>query len=457
MRTKLADGVGSKHFYKTVAALVIPMALQNLINVGVQSADVFMLGLVSEEVLSAASLAGQVQFVMTLFFFGLSSGAMVLTAQYWGKGDMRAIEKVLAITMRISAGVALAFFLAAELMPQHLMRVFTPNAELVQMGVQYLRVVAPSYLFMAFTNIYLNIMRSVEKVVVATIVYFISLLCNVAFNAVLIFGLLGFPAMGITGAALGTTAARFVEVIIVGIYAARNKVLRLRPADLVRRHRTLTKDFIKYAAPTTINELLWGLAMSTMAVIIGRLGTAAVAANSVAQVVRQLATVVSFGVANAAAIMVGKAIGAGDAPRAETTAARLIRVSLITGVLGSVLVLVIRPLVVSVMSLSPAAADVLQFLLLWIAAYVMGQALSTTMVVGIFRGGGDTRFGLFMDFAVMWGGSILWGALGAFVFKLPVKVVFMILLCDEFIKIPIVIARYKSRRWLRNVTRTVTD
>lgn len=443
----------SRVFYRTVAALVVPMALQNLINVGVQSADVVMLGRVGEEVLSAASLAGQVQFVMMLIFFGLSSGAAVLCAQYWGKGDTRTIEKVMSIALRIAACVALVFFTAAMLIPITLMRIFTPDAEVIAYGVQYLRYAAPGYLIIAFTNTYLNIMRSVEKVIISTIVYFISLVVNVILNAVLIFGLLGVPAMGIAGAALATTLARAVELLIVVGYAVHNPILRLHKKDFFTSHGQLLKDFLRYAMPTTLNEMLWGLAISANAVIIGHLGAQAVAANSVAQVVRQLATVVSFGVANAAAILVGKAIGAGDEPLARRNASRMLRLSFFTGLVGGGLILLIRPFVANTMNLSPEADGYLRYLLLLMSVYVVFQALTGCLVVGILRGGGDTRFGLFLDAGTMWGFSIVWAALAAFVFHAPIEVVFAIILCDEAIKVPIGLLRYKSGRWLRNVTR----
>ncbi len=446
-----------KTFYRSVFALVIPMALNNLINVAVQSADVIMLGMVGEVVLSASSLAGQVQFIMMLILFGLASGASVLTAQYWGKGDLRAIEKVMAITLRISMVVALVFFCAAMFFPYQLMRIFTPEADVAAYGVQYLRAIAPSYLIIGFTNIYLNIMRSTEKVIISTVTYSVSLVVNISLNALLIFGLWVFPRMGIQGAALATTLARVAELAIVVVYAGRNKFIRLRFKDFLRRHTVLTRDFIRYALPTTLNETVWSLGISANAVIIGHLGAQAVAANSVAQVVRQLATVVSFGVANAAAILIGKALGGGDAAGAKLAAGKLIRLSLITGGAGAGLILVIRPFVVAGMNLSAQASDYLSFLLLVMCVYVLAQAFCATMVVGIFRGGGDTRFGLFLDFATMWCFSILLAALGAFVFGWPIQVVFAVILMDELVKVPLCIWRYRAGRWLRNVTREKVD
>lgn len=452
-QTKGVALASNKTFYRTVLGLVVPMALQNLINVAVQSGDVIMLGIVGEKVLSAASLAGQVQYVMMLLFFGLSSGAMVLAAQYWGKGDVRTIEKILGITLRLSFSAALVFFAAAMLVPGHLMRIFTTDAEIVEYGIVYLRLVAPGYLFTAFTNNYLNIIRSVEKVIFSTVVYFLSLGIDLILNAIFIFGLFGFPALGIAGAAASTSVTRGIELVLVLIYALRNPVLRLRAKDIFSREKQLTKDFFHYAAPTIANEFLWGLGMAANAVIIGHMGAAAVAANSVAQVVRQLATVVCFGMANATAIMVGKAIGSGNEQLAKQYAARLIRLTVLTGLAGAAVIFSIRPLVISLMNFSAQANEYLTFLLVCMSAYVIAQAYNATMVVGIFRGGGDTRFGLFVDVSTMWGGSILWAALAAFVFRLPVKWVLAIILLDEFLKIPLTTLRYKSRRWLRNITR----
>ncbi|MDL2254476.1 MATE family efflux transporter [Ruminococcaceae bacterium OttesenSCG-928-I18] len=445
--------INKKQFYRQVAALVVPIALQNLINVGVQSADVIMLGRVGEIVLSGASLAGQVQFVLMLLFFGLASGGSVLTAQYWGKGDRRTIEKVLAITLKISMAASFVFFFAAFFFPEVLMRIFTPEAEVIAAGVVYLRIIAPSYLFMGFTNIYLNIMRSVERVVVATAVYFISFVTNVVLNALLIFGLLGFPAMGIAGAALGSTLARALELVIVIVYAARNPDIRLRPKDYTRRHRALFKDFFKYSMPTTVNELLWGMAMSANAVIIGHMGAAAVAANSVTNVTRQLATVVCFGLASATAILLGKTIGAGETAKADVFAKLLVRITMIAGVAGGGLILVIRPLVLHIMNLSAAAQDYLSFMLYFLCIYVVASAFNTVIIVGVLRAGGDTRFGLYVDMTTMWGGSILLGALAAFVFGFPVKAVLLILYCDEFLKLIPCFLRYRGKKWLRNVTR----
>ena len=443
-----------RSFYKSVFFLVLPMALQNLINVAVTSADVIMLGQVGETVLSAASLAGQVQFIMTLVFFGLTSGAAVLTAQYWGKGDTRTIEKVMGIAMRFSLMVGLAFTLAAWLIPEVLMSIYTSEPEVISEGCKYLRIVAVAYIPISITTIYLNIMRSVERVVISTVVYLISLVTNVILNAVFIFGLFGLPAMGIMGAALATMIARFVELAIVLFYSKKmNRTIRFRISDLFVRDGFLFRDFLRYSIPVVLNELMWGAGASMNSAVIGHLGSAATAANSVAQVTRQLATVVAFGIANAAAIMIGKAIGAGDVERAKNYGARFTKLTLLAGVAGAVVVLIVRPIVMASMTLSPEAEGYLSMMMLVMSYFVIGQAYNTTMVVGVFRAGGDTRFGLALDVISMWCCSILLGAIAAFVLKWSVPVVYIILMSDEVLKVPFTTWRYKTRVWLKNVTR----
>ena len=456
LRKKEQDRLGIEwgSFYRTVIALVVPMALQNLINVGVTAADVIMLGAVGEDALSGASLAGQVQYIMTLFLFGLTSGATVLTAQYWGKGDKDAIEKILGIAVKTAVFVTALFTAAALVVPALLLRVFTSDPVVIAEGVKYLRVVAFTYIMIGITQAYLYIMRSVERVIVATVVYLLSLICNIIMNSIFIFGLFGLPAMGISGAALGTLCARILEVVLVAGYARFfNKDIKLRLRYVLHTDKVLFGDFMKYALPVVINEVMWGLGTAANTAILGHMGSPVVAANSVAQVARQLATVVSFGLSSAAAIYLGKTIGEKRMEHARAYAKRFIGLSLIMGVLGGAVILIASPVASAFLSLSAEAKDYLRIMFFVMSYFVVGQAFNTTMVVGIFRSGGDTRFGLILDVSTMWCCSILLGFLAAFVFKLSVPVVYMILMSDEIIKIPITFWRYRSCKWLRDVTR----
>lgn len=452
--TNINDKQEKKAFYKLVFTLVFPMALQNLINVGVTSADVIMLGKVGETALSASSLAGQLQFIMTLIFFGLTSGAAVLTAQYWGKKDIRTIEKILAITMRYALLVSIVFTLAALFFPVPIMKIYSSELDVIKEGAEYLRIIGLSYIFIAITMIYLNVMRSVERVIISTVVYSASLVVNVIFNSIFIFGLFGLEPMGVRGAALATLIARICELLIVWFYAKKiNTEVRFHVKNLFVSDKLLMKDFFTYSIPVMLNELLWGAGTSANAAIIGHLGSSVVAANSVTQVTRQLAMVIAFGIANATAIIIGKAIGEQKEELAKVYAKRFVRLTLIVGVIGSLVILVVSQIAQSQMTLSQDARYYLKIMMFVMSYFALCQAYNSTMVVGVFRAGGDTKFGLFIDGVTLWGCSILFGALAAFVWKLPVPIVYMIIMSDEVIKIPLCTIRYKSYKWVRNVTR----
>lgn len=437
-------------------ALVIPMALQNLINTGVSACDVFMLGKVGETALSASSLARQVQYIMSLFLFGLTSGATVLTAQYWGKGDKKTIERILAMGMCMAVAVTAIFTLVSLLMPVTLIRIFTNESEVIREGVKYLRIVAFSYIAIGITDVYLYIMRSVERIKVATAVYLSSLICNVILNAVFIFGMFGCPAMGIRGAALATLLARILELILVIGYAKiYNREILFRMKYFFHMDSGLLKDFLVCAVPVILNEVLWGIANSASTAILGHMGSAAVAANSVAQVTKEMSMVVSFGISNAAAIYLGKTIGEKKYEHARAYAERFIKLSILLGIGSAVIILLSSQMILMVMAMTPLTKDYLRFMMFVMAYYAVAQTLDETVIVGIFRSGGDTRFGLIIDLTAMWGCSVLLGAAAAFVFHCSVPVVYALLMSDELVKIPIIWGRYKNCSWIRNITREI--
>ena len=443
-----------KLFYKNVIMLMLPIALQNLINVGISSIDVIMLGRVGEDVLSGASLGSQINFIMSLFLFGLMSGSSVLIAQYWGKKDSEPIKTVFGIAMKVSAAIGIVFFAVTMAIPGTLMRIFTNDLQVLGYGVEYLRIVCWSYLMIPLTMTYLNTMRSMEEVIVATVAYLASMVTNIIVNAFLIFGIAGLPKLGIRGAAIGTVVARAAELIIVIVHnCVKNKTLPFRFSYLTRKNRLLWKDFLSYSVPVMANELIWGAGVSAISAVLGHMGSSVVAANSVAQVVRQLAMVVGFGISSTTAIMLGKTIGAGEKKLAELYAKRFLFLSVATGLLGAVVVLIARPICLATLVLTPQARKYLNFMMYIMSYFVIGQSVNTTIVVGICRSGGDTRFGLVLDTVFLWGVAILGGFLSAFVFKWGVYVTYIILLGDEVIKVPITLWRYRTKKWLKNVTR----
>ena len=441
-------------FYKNVFALVLPMALQNLINVGVTSADVIMLGKVGEIALSSSSLAGQIYFILSLILFGLTSGAAVITSQYWGKKDIDTIEKVLGIALQFGVVLGLVFCAVSQMMPETLMKIFTSEPEVIESGAAYLKIVSWSFPLASGTLVFLNIMRSVEKVIISTVVYLVSLIFNVIFNAVFIFGLGPAPEMGVEGAAVATLLARVVEVIIVlGYCKFFKQTIHVRMKYLLSRDKTLMGDFKVYALPVVLNELAWGVGMSAVAAVIGHMGSAAVAANSVTQVTRQLSQVVIFGIANATAIILGRTIGENKEELARIYGDRLVKLSAILGLFASGVVFCVGPIAKRFLTLSPQAGEYLSQMMLIMTFYVICQAIDVTYIVGVFRAGGDTRVGLILDAVSLWGICIPLGFIAAFILELPVWAVYLCLTCDEMLKLPFSHYRYKSGKWLKNITR----
>ena len=441
-------------FKKTVLAFLLPMAIQNLINVAISSTDVIMLGRYSEVTLSASSLASQIQFILILLLFGIGSGATVLTAQYWGKKDIKSIEKVMAISIKVAFTLSLFFFVFAFFFSKNAMRLFTNDKSTILEGIKYLKIVSFSYLTTSISIVYLVTMRSVERVVISTVTYATSFVSNFIINYLLIFGNFGFPKLGIRGAAIGTLIARLIELGIVFYYNSKNHYfVSIKWKYIKSLDPILKKDFLKYSSPTMMNELLWASGTATGVAILGRLGNSIVAANSITSVVRQLAMVFAFGLANTAAIMVGKEIGKKDFHTAEIYSKKLLLYSFLSSLLGVALLLIAKPFIIKKFSLNIEVENYLNFTLNILFYYIPLQSISAVLIVGVFRAGGDTKFALIADILPLWCGSVLISAFAAFYLNLPTKIIYLLIMSDEIIKQPLIIWRYRSKKWINNVTR----
>lgn len=443
----------AKTFYKSLRHVVGPMALQNLISAAVNSADVIMLGYVGQTAIAATSLAGNVAFIMFMISTGLSSGLVMLAAQYWGKKDTDSIKTLLGIALRICCSVEIIVAIIAAVYPRILMLIFTSDPTMITEGCKYLRAVSISYVCLSFSQMYQAGFKSIERVKIVTITSTMTLFLNIGLNATFIFGLFGVPKMGIIGVGIATSIARFVEMIVCFIYAHFQKDVHFSIACIFRRNKLLTKDFFKYSLPAVGNELVWGAAFAMYSVIMGHLGEDIVAANSVVNTVRQLASVLMFGTAYGGAIVLGKDMGAGKMDVAERNASRLARVTILFGVFGAILLICLYPVLPYIANLNETAAHYRNVILFINSYSVIGAATNTVLICGIFRAGGDSKFGFFADTINMWCVSVPLGLLAAFVFKLPPLWVYFILYLDEFEKIPFVIRHYFKKGWLRNITR----
>ena len=449
-----AEEMKGRGMYRRLLRLTWPIVLQNLLSALVNSADVVMLNFVGQESLAAVSLAAQYANVLFSVFYGLGTGATILCSQYYGKGDLRAIHVVEGIALRFSIAITGLFALAALTVPEALMRLFTPDEALIRIGADYFRFVAPAYLCWSVTEVYLAVLRSAGRVVVSTALNAAAFGLNILLNAVFIFGLLGTPKMGARGVALATTVSRAVQLLLVLAVSARSRDIKLRFSYLFVRHPALFRDFLRMALPAIANDVVWGAAYSTYSVIIGRyLGTDMVAANSFATLVHNFGTVLCFGVASAGGILLGQLIGDNRMREAEDAAKKLIILTVLFGLMGGLIVLGAMPLVLRFARLTDLGLRYLRVMLLINSYYVMGAAVNTTLIVGIFRAGGDSRWGLWCDLIDMWCYAVPLGFLSAAVLRLPPLWVYFLLCTDEFVKWPWVIRHYKSKKWLRNITR----
>lgn len=446
--------IKEKGFYKSFIALVIPIALQNLITYTLNFMDTLMLGFLGENELAASSLANVPFFVFSLFVFGLISGSNVMISQYWGKGDRRTINSIIGLGLisafAISAIVACGIFL----FPRQVMRVLTNDKVLIDLGSKYIKIVSVSYVFTAITAAYTGTMRSLENVRIGLLVNCVGVLSNILFNWILILGKLGAPALGMEGAAIATVIARIIELLIVIIYEQFfNRHFKLDYKALLRPHKKLISDFIRFATPVVMNETLWSAGTSMYALIFGRMSPAIVAGHTIAMNVDRFFQLVLFAFAHAAAVMVGKEIGLSKTETAYKKARFLLVLSFTYGIFSGVLMIITRRVILDFFNVSEQARYTAALLTLILAILLPMRTFNTCNIVGILRAGGDVRFALLSDILPLWFLSVPLTFLTALVFELPLIIVFSVMLFEEIIKFVVGLWRFKSRRWMRNITR----
>ena len=440
-------------FYRHIFRLVLPIVIQNLLSAAVSSADVVMLNYVGQSSISAVSLASQYANVLFMVFYGLGTGATMLCAQYYGKGDMKAIQVVEGIAMRFSLGFAFLFAGAAFFFPEGMMRLFTNDGELLALGASSLRCMSVSYLCWGITEVYLAVLRSIGRVTISTLMNVLAFSLNIILNAVFIFGLFGAPKLGAMGVAIATSASRMIELAACFAVSHFSRDIKLDFRYLFSKNRLLFSDFIRLSLPAMGNDIIWSVGFSMYSVIMGHMGTDAVAANSFVVVVRNFGTILCFGMASAGGILLGNVIGENKLEEAEKDAKKLMKLTIITGAIGGLIVLAATPFVLKYATLTENAMHYLKYMLLINTYYVMGAAVNTTLIAGVFRAGGDSRFGFICDAIDMWCYAVPLGFLAAFALKLPVLWVYFLLCTDEFVKWPWVIRHYRSGKWLNNITR----
>lgn len=435
---------------KEIVRLALPIALQQFMTALVGACDAIMLGKLSQDAMSAVSLATQVTFVFNLFMFAFMAGENMFVAQYYGKGDYTGIFQVFSLVTKICGCIAVVFLAGTLFFPEQLMRILTNEETLIVLGSEYLRVIGISYVFSGIAQIFLAIMKNCGAVNMSTLINGVMVILNIALNAVFIFGLSGFPKMGIKGAALATVLATVVQFLwSVGYVLCRIRAVKF---SLRSCEKKLFGRFWQKTVPLLINNLAWGIGFSMYSVIMGHLGTDAVAANGIANISKNLVVCFCLGLGNAGSIIVGNRLGADRLQEAKEVGETLTKTAIIAGIVSGLVLIALSPFITKMVDLTPTARGYLQKMLLISSYYIAGKSVNCMTIGGIFAAGGDSKFGMLCDSVTLWCIIVPLGCICAFILKLPVMVVYFVLNLDEIIKLPVVYKHYKKYKWIKNLT-----
>lgn len=435
---------------KEIVRLALPIALQQFMTALVGACDAIMLGKLSQDAMSAVSLATQVTFVFNLFMFAFMAGENMFVAQYYGKGDYTGISQVFSLVTKICGCIAVVFLAGTLFFPEQLMRILTNEETLIVLGSEYLRVIGISYVFSGIAQTFLAIMKNCGAVNMSTLINGVMVILNIALNAVFIFGLSGFPKMGIKGAALATVLATVVQFLwSVGYVLCRIRAVKF---SLRSCEKKLFGRFWQKTVPLLINNLAWGIGFSMYSVIMGHLGTDAVAANGIANISKNLVVCFCLGLGNAGSIIVGNRLGADRLQEAKEVGETLTKTAIIAGIVSGIVLIALSPFITKMVDLTPTARGYLQKMLLISSYYIAGKSVNCMTIGGIFAAGGDSKFGMLCDSVTLWCIIVPLGCICAFILKLPVMVVYFVLNLDEIIKLPVVYKHYKKYKWIKNLT-----
>lgn len=447
-------------FYRRLWTLAAPMILQNIITTSLGFADIFMVGLLGNAEMAAATAANVPVFIIQVVIFGFQSGIAVLVSQYWGRGDTDSINRCLGVALYAVTGFSTLLALITFLFPAQVLRLITPNEELVDLAVRYIQIVGFSYIFNGISSIYAGIQRSTEYPKFGMLLFGVSMCVNTFLNFVLIFGHFGAPAMGITGAAVATLTSRVVEFVIAAVFALSSRRLPLRWSCILRPGRAIVRSFLTYSTPVVCNEAMWSIGTSMLTVIMGHMANSQdmLAAYALVGNIDKLSTVVCFGLAGSAAVIVGKEIGQGHSrERVYEVSWTLLLVSMLVGGAVMALLLVLlptffRPVLFPLFQLAPGAAEAATYLAVVYAVFMPMRAFDITNITGVLRAGGDARVASLIDIGPLWLAAIPLMALTGLVLHAPTWVVCIAMQAENLLKCPIGLIRFHSRKWINDVT-----
>lgn len=446
--------IEDKAFLRKAAMIALPVAMQGMLNTVVNLVDNLMIGNLGSTAIASVGLANKVFFVFTLLVFGVVSGSGILAAQYWGNGDVKNIRKVLGLALIIAVSAALIFLIPARLNPKMLMGIFTTSEASIDMGASYLMVVALSYPFTAVSNTYVAMLRAVNRVKAPVIISCFTILINITFNYILIYGKFGAPAMGVVGAAIATLIARMVETTaLLGVVYIGKTPLACRIKELFGYSKEFLKQFFVTAAPVIANEFVWGLGTAVYSMAYGRMGDEAVAAITIATTIQDIVVVLFQGLSAATAVILGNEMGAGKLKRAERYAKNFFILQFLVMLAAALICLGIRWNIIGLYQpgISDAVAmDVNRCLIMFIC-FMPVKMFNYINIVGVLRSGGDTKMCLFIDTSGVWLIGVPLAFIGGLWWKQPIYIVYGLVMVEEIYKAILGYIRYRQKKWLRNL------
>ncbi len=439
-------------FYKQVAGIAIPIALQGFITTGVNMMDTIMVGAVGETQLSAVSLANQFFMIFHIFCMGIGMGASVLIARYYGMGDKESLKKTIAIMVRLCVGIATLFCIVTITFPEWIMRIYTVEEGIITHGIPYLRYSVVIYFLLGLSLTCTIVLRNVDQVRLPLYTSIAAFFINVGANYIFIFGKLGFPRMEVVGAALGTMIARIFEfVIICGYLFFRDQAIGIRMKDLVMKVGSLWKEYIRISIPVLISDGILAIGNNSVAMVIGRLGESFVAANAVTSVTQQLSTTVIQGFSQAGAIITGYTIGGGNREKAKEQGYAFLGIGILFGIIATAIILLISEPMIAAYNLSLQTQGIARELMRAISLVVFFQATNSIMTKGVLRGGGDTKVLMLADNIFLWAVSIPLGVIAGLVLHMPAFWIYFFLKSDQILKAFWCVIRLQSGKWIKKI------
>ena len=448
----------SSSLYKRIFFLAAPMALQNIIAYSVGMADNLMVGSLGELALSGVYVANQLQNILHMLTTGLGASLIILASQYWGRNDEKNTRAIVGIGLKFSVAAAFIFLILTLLFPNQILNLFTNEAAVHQEALQYLKIIRYTYIFFAITQILIAAMRCVEQVRIGLILSALTFFVNVSLNWILIYGKLGFPALGIRGAALATLIARMIETPTIIIYVRFiDKKLKLRFRELLKSQRVLVKDFFKYGFPVILGDIFWGFNLATQGAIMGRLGPTALASVSIANNFFSMVGVGVYGTAAASAVIIGQAVGANAYDRLKEYTKKLQVLFIIVGIVSGGILYLSSDYILTFYNLTTETLIMAKQFLTVLAVMIIGTSYQMSVLTGIVRAGGSIYFVLVNDLIFVWLIVIPSALIATFLFKAHPVIVFMCLKSDQILKCFVAFIKVNRFDWIKNLTHTENE